>query len=48
MAAIARSLHLPADYFARRYTADPLILFRIFNCPSRPIPAAPGVGYIAP
>jgi polar amino acid transport system ATP-binding protein len=39
MAGIARSLDLPADYFARRYTADPLILFRIFNYPSRPIPA---------
>ena len=39
MQGIARSLDLPADYFARRYTADPLILFRIFNYPSRPIPA---------
>ena len=39
MEGIARSLDLPADYFARRYTADPLILFRIFNYPSRPIPA---------
>ena len=38
MQGIARSLDLPADYFARRYTADPLILFRIFNYPSRPIP----------
>jgi isopenicillin N synthase-like dioxygenase len=39
MEGIARSLELPADYFVRRYTADPLILFRIFNYPSRPIPA---------
>jgi polar amino acid transport system ATP-binding protein len=39
MQGIARSLDLPADYFARRYTADPLILFRIFDYPSRPIPA---------
>ena len=39
MAAIARSLDLPDDYFARRYTADPLILFRIFLYPSRPVPA---------
>jgi len=36
---IARSLDLPADYFAVRYTRDPLILFRIFNYPSRPVPA---------
>ncbi len=34
MAAIALSLGLPDDYFARRYTADPLILFRIFNYPA--------------
>ncbi|HEX7704210.1 MAG TPA: 2OG-Fe(II) oxygenase family protein, partial [Kofleriaceae bacterium] len=39
MQGIARSLDLPADYFASRYTADPLILFRIFQYPSRPIPA---------
>jgi polar amino acid transport system ATP-binding protein len=38
MEGIARSLELPADYFASRYTADPLILFRIFQYPSRPIP----------
>ena len=36
---IALSLDLPADYFASRYTADPLILFRIFQYPSRPVPA---------
>jgi len=33
MAAIARSLGLPDTYFADRYTADPLILFRVFNYP---------------
>jgi len=38
MAAIAASLDLPPDYFARRYTADPLILFRIFQYPSRAVP----------
>jgi isopenicillin N synthase-like dioxygenase len=38
MAGIARSLALPDDYFARRYTAEPLILFRIFQYPSRPVP----------
>ncbi len=36
--AVALSLDLPADYFERRYTADPLILFRIFQYPSRDIP----------
>ena len=39
MEGIALSLGLPADYFARLYTADPLILFRMFNYPSRPVPA---------
>src|SRR4029450_832940 len=34
MAAIALSLELPGDCFSRRYTADPLILFRIFNYPA--------------
>jgi polar amino acid transport system ATP-binding protein len=38
MAAIAASLELPGDYFARRYTAEPLVLFRIFQYPSRPVP----------
>lgn len=38
MEGIALSLDLPADYFAVRYTTDPLILFRIFNYPSRPAP----------
>lgn len=45
MAAIAESLALPPDYFFRRYTADPLILFRIFQYPSRPIPAGADVRY---
>jgi polar amino acid transport system ATP-binding protein len=48
MAALAQSLELPPDYFAARYTADPLILFRIFLYPSRPVPdgieASHGVG----
>ncbi|MDB5907131.1 MAG: 2OG-Fe(II) oxygenase [Massilia sp.] len=39
MEGIALSLGLPADYFTVRYTADPLVLFRIFNYPSRPAPA---------
>lgn len=39
MRGIALSLGLPGAYFARRYTADPLILFRLFNYPSRPAPA---------
>ncbi|APR75525.1 Oxidoreductase, 2OG-Fe(II) oxygenase family protein [Minicystis rosea] len=33
MEGIARSLGLPASYFADRYTGSPLILFRIFNYP---------------
>jgi polar amino acid transport system ATP-binding protein len=38
MEGIALSLGLPAGYFAERYTADPLILFRLFNYPSQPVP----------
>lgn len=38
MAGIALSLGLDEQYFAERYTADPLILFRIFNYPSQPVP----------
>ncbi len=34
MAGIALSLGLEERYFADRYTADPLALFRIFNYPS--------------
>lgn len=33
MAGIALSLGLEESYFAKRYTADPLTLFRIFNYP---------------
>ncbi|MDC0713203.1 2-oxoglutarate and iron-dependent oxygenase domain-containing protein [Stigmatella sp. ncwal1] len=33
MSGIALSLGLTEDYFAVRYTADPLVLFRIFNYP---------------
>lgn len=36
---VALSLGLDASYFSARYTADPLILFRIFNYPSQPLPA---------
>jgi polar amino acid transport system ATP-binding protein len=36
MEGIALSLGLDARYFAERYTADPLILFRLFNYPTRP------------
>ena len=39
MEGLALSLDLAVSYFADRYTADPLILFRIFNYPSRPAPA---------
>ncbi len=38
MEGIALSLGLPAGYFAERYTGDPLILFRLFNYPSQPVP----------
>ncbi|HTO59368.1 MAG TPA: 2-oxoglutarate and iron-dependent oxygenase domain-containing protein [Pseudomonadales bacterium] len=33
MVGLALSLGLDEDYFAQRYTGDPLILFRIFNYP---------------
>jgi len=33
MGGIALSLDLPEDWFATRYTSDPLVLFRIFNYP---------------
>ena len=36
MAGVALSLDLPADYFARAYTADPTVLFRIFHYPAAP------------
>jgi len=38
MEGVALSLGLPASYFQDRYTADPLILFRLFNYPTRPVP----------
>jgi isopenicillin N synthase-like dioxygenase len=41
MAAISLSLGLEESYFAKNYTFDPLILFRIFNYPPQ---AGPGVG----
>jgi isopenicillin N synthase-like dioxygenase len=34
MSGVAISLGLSEDYFAQRYTGDPLVLFRIFNYPS--------------
>lgn len=34
MTGIALSLGLDSNYFAERYTSDPLILFRIFNYPA--------------
>jgi polar amino acid transport system ATP-binding protein len=43
MEGIALSLGLETTYFADRYTADPLILFRIFNYPSRPAPVGQDV-----
>jgi isopenicillin N synthase-like dioxygenase len=43
MEGIALSLGLEATYFADRFTADPLILFRLFNYPSRPAPAGQDV-----
>ena len=43
MEGIAHSLGLEPTYFADRYTADPLILFRLFNYPSRPAPAGQDV-----
>ena len=41
VAAIALSLELEEDYFAR-YTAEPLVLFRIFNYPA-PTPESVGI-----
>lgn len=40
--AIAMSLQLPPQWFQERWTADPLVLFRIFLYPSRVVPD--GVG----
>ncbi len=36
IAGVALSLGLEPDYFARHYTADPTVLFRIFNYPGVP------------
>jgi isopenicillin N synthase-like dioxygenase len=36
---LARGLNLPEDFFATHYTADPIILFRIFNYPGFEDPA---------
>lgn len=42
MEGIALSLGLPRGYFRERYTADPTILFRIFNYPPSPTHDAQG------
>ena len=39
MGGLALGLGLPQHYFAEHGTADPLILLRLFNYPSRPVPA---------
>jgi isopenicillin N synthase-like dioxygenase len=44
MEGIAAGLGLEETYFATHYTADPLILFRIFNYPPPPSANAVGVG----
>ena len=44
MRGIALSLRLERDYFDTRYTADPLILFRIFHYPPPPQKEDWGVG----
>ena len=44
MRCIALSLGLDESYFADRYTADPLILFRVFNYPAGQERALWGVG----
>ena len=38
MAGLALGLGLDENWFGERYTADPLILLRLFNYPSRPVP----------
>lgn len=45
LAAIARSLGLPTNYFEAHYTAEPLILFRIFQYPSVPVPVGADVQF---
>ncbi len=44
MEGIALALGLEADYFARAYTAEPTILFRIFHYPAHRGPETWGVG----
>ena len=44
VAGLALSLGMPESYFADRYTAEPLTLFRIFNYPPPPDPELWGVG----
>jgi isopenicillin N synthase-like dioxygenase len=44
MRGIALSLGLSENYFAERYTRDPLILFRIFNYPAQSDATGWGVG----
>jgi len=47
MRGVALSLGLDADYFARTYTADPTVLFRVFHYPpARAIDGEWGVGEI--
>jgi polar amino acid transport system ATP-binding protein len=41
---LSLSLGLPADGFAQRYTADPLVLFRIFHYPAPAADASDGFG----
>jgi isopenicillin N synthase-like dioxygenase len=43
-AGLALALDLPESYFAERYTAEPLTLFRIFNYPAARDPTLWGVG----
>jgi len=38
MEGVALSLGLEADYFAKAYTADPTVLFRVFHYPAEPEP----------
>jgi isopenicillin N synthase-like dioxygenase len=42
MRGMSQSLGLEANYFARHYTGDPLVLFRIFNYPAMTAEAAAG------
>ena len=39
MRGIALGLEIPENWFAEHGTADPLVLLRLFNYPSRPVPA---------